>query len=64
VPRDAVDQYIGTFFLMIHGNAGMTRIRTRKGLIWLLVALWLGYSAAVLGWHAATLPPGSVCVAR
>lgn len=30
----------------------------------LLVALWLGYSAAVLGWHALTSPPADVCITR
>ncbi len=41
----------------------MTRARTRLW-IWSLFALWIGYSATVLGWAAATTPPGDICVAR
>lgn len=29
-----------------------------------LVVLWLGYSAAVLGWHAWSSPPADVCITR
>lgn len=38
--------------------------RGRKLLIIALAALWLGYSAAVLGWHAWTSPATDVCITR
>lgn len=42
----------------------MHRNRARCAALWALVALWLGYSAAVLAWHASSLPPGDVCLTR
>lgn len=41
-----------------------SQTRGRKLLILALAALWLGYSAAVLGWHALTSPPADVCITR
>jgi hypothetical protein len=36
----------------------------RKVLIAVIAAVWLGYSAAVLGWVAWTSTPAEVCVTR
>lgn len=36
----------------------------RRRLGWVVIAFWIAYSAAVLGWHALTAPPADACIVR
>jgi hypothetical protein len=36
----------------------------RRRLGWVVLAFWIVYSGAVLGWHALTAPPADACIVR
>lgn len=36
----------------------------RHRLGWVVLAFWIAYSGAVLGWHALTAPPADACIVR
>ncbi|CUB07489.1 hypothetical protein Ga0061068_10815 [Tepidiphilus thermophilus] len=38
--------------------------RRRCHVAWAVFSLWFAYSAALLGWHAWTIPAPDVCFAR
>lgn len=39
-------------------------IAFRRRLGWLALALWIAYSAVLLGWHALNAPPADACIVR
>jgi len=45
-------------------SAPKTAKRPRRHLSWAVFSLWVAYSAALLGWHAWTIPAPDVCFAR